>query len=78
MRVLLGMVAIVALQSDLPPRVTPRVVADLAGYSEGIVFSAAGAAFVSTLHREAVYIISGREAPRVWYRVTEPNGHRFP
>jgi len=34
-------------------------------------------AFVSTLHRQAVYVIRGSEPPAIWYRVNEPNGHKI-
>ncbi len=78
MRSCFTVLVLVALQTaGLPPQVTPRVTADLVGYSEGIVFDAEGAAFVSTLHREAVYVIRGRDAPTIWYRVNEPNGHKI-
>ena len=60
-----------------PSRVQPRVVADLAGYSEGIVFDAQGAAFVSELHRESVYVIRGSSPPALWHHVIEPNGHKM-
>ncbi len=59
-----------------PSRVQPRVAADLAGYSEGIVFDAEGAAFVSALHRESVYVIRGSSPPAHWHHAIEPNGHR--
>ena len=69
---------LLALQTGvLPSQVALRVIADLVGYSEGIVFDAEGAAFVSTLHRQAVYVIRGSDAPIVWYRVNEPNGHKI-
>jgi gluconolactonase len=56
-------------------QVKPRVVADLAGYSEGIVFDAQGTAYVSALHRETIYVIQGSTS-ETWYRAIEPNGHK--
>lgn len=58
-------------------QVAPRVIANLDGYSEGIVFDARGIAFVPGLHRGAVYRIGGGESPTVWFRATEPNGHKI-
>ena len=57
-------------------QIQPRVVADLPGYCEGIVFDAGGSAYVSTLHRESVYVIRDPGAPEQWHRVIEPNGHK--
>lgn len=59
-----------------PSQVEPRVVASLGGYSEGIVFDARGAAFVSVLHRDTVYVVRGSASPADWYRTVEPNGHK--
>ncbi len=58
-------------------RAEPRVVANLSGYCEGIVFDTQDAAFVSVLHRQAVYTLRGTETPSIWYRTTEPNGHKI-
>ncbi|MCX5689916.1 MAG: SMP-30/gluconolactonase/LRE family protein [Planctomycetota bacterium] len=57
-------------------RFEPRLVADLPGYSEGIVLDANGSHFASTLHRESVFIIRGTSPPAVWYHAPEPNGHK--
>jgi gluconolactonase len=57
--------------------VKPQVLANVEGYSEGIVFDARGEAYVSLLHREAVYRIQAAGTPAVWYRVNEPNGHKI-
>ena len=58
-------------------RVEPRVVANLSGYSEGIVFDADNAAFVSVLHHQTVYTLRSSDAPAAWYRTPEPNGHKI-
>lgn len=69
---------LLALQTSfLPPDVSPRVVSELAGFSEGIVFDVNGVAYVSLLHREAVYRINNNKTPTIWYRVKEPNGHKI-
>lgn len=57
-------------------QVTPRVVATLPSYSEGIVFDGQGAAFVSVLNKETVFVIRDPAPPLAWFRVTEPNGHK--
>lgn len=57
-------------------QVQPRVVAELPGYCEGIVFDADGAAFASTVQRETVYVLRGSSPPAGWYRTIEPNGHK--
>jgi gluconolactonase len=58
-------------------QVKPRVVATLPSYSEGIVFDAQGAAFVSVLNHETVFVVREPAPPVAWYRVTEPNGHKI-
>lgn len=57
--------------------VEPRTVAELSGYSEGIVFDADGAAYASTLHRQAVWIMRGSSPPVSWYSTIDPNGHKI-
>ena len=63
--------------SSPPEKVKPKVLANVEGYSEGIVLESGGAAFVSLLHREAVYRIQATGPPTLWYRVNEPNGHKI-
>jgi len=72
------LVALVVLGQgcSLPRQAEPEVRADLVGYTEGIVFDASGAGFVSTLNHEAVWVIRGDAAPEVWYRTRQPNGHK--
>jgi gluconolactonase len=52
-------------------------VAELPGYSEGIVFDAEGAAFASVLERKSVFVFRGSGPPSVWYSTVEPNGHKI-
>src|SRR5262245_49687592 len=69
---------VLAIQaSTLPSGVRPRAVADLEGYSEGIVFDSDGAGYVSLLHREGVYRVPTKDKPAKWYAVPEPNGHKI-
>jgi len=42
MRSDLAVPVLLALQTAVSPQITPRVIADFAGYSEGIVFDADG------------------------------------
>ena len=51
--------------------------AELPGYSEGIVFDAEGAAFASVLERKSVFVFRGSGPPSVWYSTVEPNGHKI-
>lgn len=67
---------IVLTSGCAPSRVEPRIVADLPGYTEGIVFDAHGSAFVSALDVGSVHIINRRDAPAEWYRTNKPNGHK--
>jgi gluconolactonase len=60
-----------------PTQVQPRVVAELPGYSEGIVFDADGTAFTSVLERKSVFVFRGSGPPSVWYSTVEPNGHKI-
>jgi gluconolactonase len=57
--------------------VEPRTVAELPGYSEGIVFDAEGSAYASTLHRQTVWVMRGSNPPVSWYNTIEPNGHKI-
>jgi gluconolactonase len=63
--------------SNSPEKVQPKVVANFEGYSEGVILEAGGVAYVSLLHKEAVYRIQTSGAPTIWYRVNEPNGHKI-
>lgn len=73
-----GLLALLAFQTSvLPAKVVPKVIANFDGYSEGIVFDADDAAYVSGLHRSAVYRIRQKEPPAIWFRVNEPNGHKI-
>lgn len=69
--------SLLAIQvAGLPPMALPRTVADVDGYSEGIVFDSSGRAYVSLLHRGAVYQILPGGSASIWFRVDEPNGHK--
>lgn len=70
----IGMVALTCGCSN--SQVQPKVIAELPGYSEGIVFDAEGAAFASALQKETVFVLRGSSPPAAWYRTTEPNGHK--
>jgi gluconolactonase len=48
----------------------------MASYTEGIVFDAHGAAFVSVQNNETVVVIRGSAPPAAWYRTNTPNGHK--
>lgn len=71
---------LVSLQSDnLPPEalVYPVQVGAFAGYSEGIVFDARGAAYVSLLRRNTVMRIRPGAEPETWASIDAPNGHKI-
>jgi len=57
--------------------VVPEKVADLDGYSEGIVFDTAGVAYVSLEHRRVVVRIAPGRSPEPWLDIDGPNGHRI-
>jgi gluconolactonase len=71
--------ALLAQSSGLPPEsaVKPIRVAEVFGYSEGIVFDAQGYAYVSLLHRNQVLRFRPGGTPAVWATIDEPNGHRI-
>jgi sugar lactone lactonase YvrE len=78
MIILFVLLTVLAIQtSTLPSEVRPRVVADLEGYSEGIVFDGEGTGYVSLLHRQGVYRVPAKDRPAKWYGVAEPNGHKI-
>lgn len=58
-------------------RVLPDTIANLDGYSEGIVFDEAGNAYVSLQHRGAVLRIPPDGPPEHWLTLDNPNGHRI-
>ena len=66
-------------QGGLPPEtaVGPIKFANVAGYSEGIVFDSAGAAYVSLLHLGQVVRWRKDGVPEPWAAIEEPNGHRI-
>jgi gluconolactonase len=73
-----ALLVVLGLQATaLLAQVVPRVIANVDSYGEGVVFDTTGDAYVSVLHREAVYRIRGTQAPAVWFRVKEPNGHKI-
>lgn len=63
--------------AKLPEQAQPRTVAELEGFSEGIVWNARGGAFVSLPHRGAACRIPTSGTPVLWYQVLEPNGHEI-
>jgi gluconolactonase len=55
----------------------PVQVGAFSGYSEGIVFDAAGVAYVSLLHRNQVVRLRPGAEPQTWTTVEAPNGHKI-
>ncbi len=66
-----------AVSLPLRDPAAPGVTANFDGYTEGVVFGADDTAYVSALHRETVYRVPKNDAPAVWFRVKEPNGHKI-
>jgi sugar lactone lactonase YvrE/predicted glycoside hydrolase/deacetylase ChbG (UPF0249 family) len=63
----------------LPPEraVAPVKVVEVPGYTEGVVFDAAGDAFVSDTWNGTVYRVGADGAATVWAKTGAPNGHRI-
>jgi gluconolactonase len=69
----------VAVVAGLPPAasVTPFKVAEVPGYTEGVVVGADGAVYFSDVFNGTVYRVRGDAAPEVWARTGAPNGHKI-
>lgn len=57
--------------------VTPVKVAELPGYSEGIVFDRSGLGFVSDMINGTIYSLSPEGKTAAWARLEGPNGHKI-
>ena len=56
--------------------VTPVKVAQLPGYSEGIVFDRSGLGFVSDIPNNTIYSLTPEGTTAVWAKAEGPNGHK--
>lgn len=56
---------------------TPVKVALFDAYTEGIVFDAAGNAYISVLHKDTVWKLGFPGKPEFWFSAKTPNGHKI-
>jgi gluconolactonase len=79
--ILFALVFIVASPASpaLPPAasVTPYKVAEVPGYTEGVVVGADGAVYISDVYNGTIYRVRGDGPPEVWAKTGAPNGHKI-
>ena len=79
--ILFALVFIVAAPAtpELPPAasVRPVKVAEVPGYTEGVVVGADGAVYISDVYNGTIYRVRGDSAPEVWAKTGAPNGHKI-
>ncbi len=68
--------AAAAVELPADRTVTPVKLVEVPGYSEGVVFDGAGAAYISLPGNGAIYKVVGMTAT-VWAKVPGPNGHKI-
>ena len=76
----LAILSLVGLpKSDLPPEkgVTPVKIAQVPGYSEGVVIDREGTIFISDTLNGTVYRVAKNGATSVWAKTGAPNGHKI-
>ncbi|HYO63360.1 MAG TPA: SMP-30/gluconolactonase/LRE family protein [Pyrinomonadaceae bacterium] len=75
----LALVAATPPAAGLPPEasVTPFKVAEVPGYTEGVVVGADGAVYFSDVYNGTIYRVRGDAAPEAWARTGAPNGHKI-
>jgi gluconolactonase len=71
--------AFIPAAAGLPPAasVTPSKVAEVPGYTEGVVVGADGAVYFSDVYNGTIYRVRGDAAPEVWAKTGAPNGHKI-
>ncbi len=77
--ILFALAFIAAAPAGLPPEssVRPSKVAEVPGYTEGVVVGADGAVYFSDVYNGTIYRVRGDAAPEVWARTGAPNGHKI-
>ena len=65
--------------ANLPPEevVTPVKVAEVPGYTEGVVVDAEGALYFSDVYNGTIYRIGSDGEAKIWARTGAPNGHKI-
>jgi gluconolactonase len=65
--------------ASLPPAssVRPIKIAEVPGYSEGVVVDRDGAVYISDVYNGTIYRIAAGGAPQVWAKTGAPNGHKI-
>lgn len=68
-----------AAAAALPPEsgVRPFKVAEVPGYTEGVVVGADGSVYFSDVFNGTVYRVRGDGAPEAWAKTGAPNGHKI-
>ena len=79
--ILFALVFIVAapVSPELPfeASVKPFKIAEVPGYTEGVVVGADGAVYISDVYNGTIYRVRGDAAPEVWAKTGAPNGHKI-
>jgi len=57
--------------------VTPVKIAEVPGYSEGVVFDRAGNAYISDVYHGTIYRVTAAGGTSVWAETGAPNGHKI-
>ena len=73
------LVCAVLVRGALPPEssVRPVKVVEVPGYSEGVVFDHAGAAYISDTYHGTIYRVTAEGVATVWAVTGAPNGHKI-
>ncbi|HEX8188222.1 MAG TPA: SMP-30/gluconolactonase/LRE family protein, partial [Pyrinomonadaceae bacterium] len=72
-------VAAASAQAGLPPEgaVVPFKVAEVPGYTEGVVVDGDGAVYFSDVYNGTIYRVRPGGAAEVWAKTGAPNGHKI-
>jgi len=75
----LALVPAAFTNGGLPPEggVTPVKVAEVAGYTEGVVVGRGGEVYVSDVYHGRIYRVGADGEARVWAETGAPNGHKI-
>jgi gluconolactonase len=70
-------VAFASARLPLESEVRPVKVAEVAGYTEGVVVDREGAIYISDVYNGIIYRIGSDGEARVWAKTGAPNGHKI-
>lgn len=67
------------MNAVLPPESEVKAVkvAEVPGYTEGVVIGADGAVYISDVYNGTIYSVGSDGAARVWAKTGAPNGHKI-